>query len=74
MANPGLDLDELLRGSIADEGLRNVAIAVFEYANVLLDDEENLTRIGNLNGAAKERLQARTLELLGVADTEAADE
>jgi len=62
----GLDLDKLLESTIEDPSLRNVAIGIFEYANVLLDDDENLTRIGNLNGVAKGKLRQRTMELLGV--------
>jgi hypothetical protein len=43
-----------------------VAAGLFEYTNVLLDDEDNLTRVGNLTGEAKARLRARALELLGM--------
>ncbi|UJR81538.1 hypothetical protein [Sandaracinus amylolyticus] len=48
--------------------LVEVARGAFRFAQFLLDDEENLTRTGNLSGAAKERLRARTLELLGVEE------
>ena len=68
MSGTGLDLDELLTGPIADAELRNVAIGIFEYAKVLLDEEDNLTRIGNLNGVAKDKLRARALELLGASE------
>lgn len=49
-----------------DRALVDVAARVFEFTQFLLDDDENLTRVGNLNGTAKDRLRARALELLGV--------
>ena len=62
-------VSDLLRetAALADHPeLVGVAASLFEYANVLLDDDDNLTRVGNLTGAAKARLHARALELLGV--------
>lgn len=44
------------------------AKALLEYAQYLLDDEQNLTRVGNLSGKAKELLRARCLELLGASE------
>lgn len=46
--------------------LVEAARGIFRFTQFLLDDEDNLTRIGNLSGAAKEKLRARALELLGV--------
>jgi hypothetical protein len=46
--------------------LAPVARAVFEHAQFLLDDEANLTKVGNLAGTAKGRLARRALDLLGV--------
>lgn len=74
MSGTGLDLDELLSGPIEDPELRNVATGIFEYAKVLLEDEDNLTRIGNLNGVAKDKLKARALELLGVSGSDASEQ
>ncbi|MCB9687783.1 MAG: hypothetical protein H6738_02610 [Alphaproteobacteria bacterium] len=45
-------------------GLADVGGAAFSFASVLLDDDENLTRMGNPTGEARERLRARILELL----------
>lgn len=49
------------------------ARGIFRFAQYLLDEEENLTRTGNLTGAAKEQLRTRSLELLGL-DARAARE
>ncbi len=49
-----------------DKILGDVAVKVFDYTRYLLDDDENLTRTGNLNSTAKEALRKRTLELFGV--------
>ncbi len=46
-----------------------VASGIFDHAQYLLDDEENLTRAGNLTGEAKGRLRGRAEELLGLGDT-----
>jgi hypothetical protein len=70
VSGKGLDLDELLAAPLPDPELRNVALGIFAYAKVLLEEEDNLTRVGNLNGVAKDKLRARTLELLGVAEPE----
>ncbi len=74
MSGTGLELDELLSGPIEDPELRNVAMGIFEYAKVLLEDEDNLTRIGNLNGVAKDKLKARALELLGVSGPDGSEQ
>jgi hypothetical protein len=70
VSGKGLDLDELLAAPLPDPELRNVALGIFAYAKVLLEEEDNLTRVGNLNGVAKDKLRARALELLGVAQPE----
>lgn len=48
----------------AHPGLAEVGAAAFVYAGVLLDDDENLTRLGNPTGEAREALRARIVELL----------
>ncbi|MEZ4370346.1 MAG: hypothetical protein R3B07_05955 [Polyangiaceae bacterium] len=52
-----------------DEGLVEVALAVLAFTSHLLDDDDNLTRVGNLSGAARGRLAERTLELLDATPT-----
>jgi hypothetical protein len=51
---------------VARPDLIEPARGIFRFAQYLLDEEENLTRTGNLTGAAKDQLRARTLELLGL--------
>jgi len=48
----------------AHPGLAELGAAAFAYANVLLDDDDNLTRIGNPTGDARAKLRARIEELL----------
>lgn len=50
--------------------LAPVAAGIFDHAQYLLDDDDNLTRAGNLTGEAKQRLRERALELLGVAEAD----
>jgi hypothetical protein len=45
--------------------LASAAAAIFDYTQYLLDDDERLTKSGALDGEARERLRARTLETLG---------
>ena len=45
-------------------GLASVGAAAFAYAAVLLDDDDNLTRLGNPTGEARTALRARIEELL----------
>jgi len=52
----------------ADPGLAQLGAAAFAYAAILLDDDENLTRLGNPTGDARKALQARIEELLAGAD------
>lgn len=54
-------------------GLAEVGAAAFSFASVLLDDDENLTRMGNLSGEARERLRARIVELLASVGGDALD-
>jgi len=50
---------------VANEpGLAELGAAAFAYAAILLDDDDNLTRLGNPTGDAKKMLQARIEELL----------
>ncbi len=48
-----------------DRALAEIAGRIFEFTQFLLDDDDNLTKVGNLNGDAKARLRARVLELMG---------
>jgi hypothetical protein len=57
-----------VRSSLAGKpALADAAGRLFEYAQFLLDKDENLTKGGNLSGAARELLRQRALELLGGA-------
>ncbi len=69
--NHQLSVEALLaeQPGLEDAGLRSAARSVFEYAQFLLDDETNLTRVGNLSGDARALLQKRTLELLGEVES-----
>jgi len=61
-----LSVRELLAGSEAvsgDPALAEAAFRLFEFVQFLLDDDDNLTAAGNLNGAARERLRERMNEL-----------
>jgi len=52
----------------ADPGLAQLGAAAFAYAAILLDDDDNLTRLGNPTGDARKALQQRIEELLAGAD------
>ena len=56
--------------------LASAAAAIFDYTQYLLDDDERLTKSGALDGEARERLRARTLETLGgpIGDEDDVDE
>lgn len=43
---------------------------IFQYTQFLLDEEENLTRTGNLNSDARKLLHQRIFEVLDIAATE----
>ncbi|MFN0250030.1 MAG: hypothetical protein ACKV2T_24315 [Kofleriaceae bacterium] len=45
--------------------LAAAAIAIFDYSQYLLDDDERLTKSGALDGAGRDQLRARALETLG---------
>lgn len=49
-----------------DPRLADTACRIFEFTRFLIDDDDNLTRAGNLNARAKDALRQRTLEVLGV--------
>ena len=53
-----------------DPALVDVAARLFDFVQFLLDDDENLTPGGNLNGKARERLRERVGELIDGADVE----
>jgi len=42
--------------------------SILEFTQLLYDDDENLTRVGNLSGVAKEKLQTRALEVFDMVD------
>jgi len=68
-APPRSSIAELLARTEAlagDRGLAEAAARLFEFSQFLLDDDDNLTKVGNLNGEARKKVRARTLELLGV--------
>lgn len=74
-SSPSSSVALLLAGTEAlagDAALADIATRLFEFTQFLLDDDENLTKVGNLDGEARARLQARCLELLGVAPAGAA--
>lgn len=48
----------------AHPGLAELGASAFAFAAVLLDDDDNLTRLGNPTGEARGRLQERIVELL----------
>jgi hypothetical protein len=57
-----------------DSGLAEIAARLFSFTQFLLDDDDNITKVGNLNGEARDKLRARCFELLGVsAPVDAAD-
>lgn len=61
---------ELLAATDALAGvapLADAAARLFDFVQFLLDDDENVTPAGNLNGKARERLRARVDELLDPA-------
>ena len=70
-------LDSLISSTdafIGNKQLAGVAQAIFEYTQFLLDDDENLTKTGNLNKPARDLLRARTCELLEIADESSEDD
>jgi hypothetical protein len=75
MADP-TDPRAMLASILADRpDLAPAAAAIFDYTQYLLDDDERLTKSGALDGEARERLRARTLETLGgPTDDEPVDE
>lgn len=48
----------------AHAGLAELGGQAFAFASVLLDDDENLTPLGNPNGKTRAELRARIEELL----------
>jgi hypothetical protein len=45
--------------------LASAAIAIFDYSQYLLDDDERLTKNGALDGVGRDQLRQRALETLG---------
>jgi len=46
--------------------LLNAAKPIFEYTQFLLDDDENLTKTGNLNKSARDLLRQRVCDVLNI--------
>lgn len=61
----GTPRDALAKLLAARPDLVEVAGALFDYAQYLLDDDQRLTKGGALDGQGRELLKARALELLG---------
>jgi hypothetical protein len=57
--------DALAKTLEARADLIDVACALFDYAQYLLDDDQRLTRSGALDGAGRDLLKQRAHELLG---------
>lgn len=53
---------------IGNKPLADISKSIFEYTQFLLDDDENLTKTGNLNKPARDLLHKRTCELLDISD------
>ncbi len=60
--NELIENSEVFKG---DKKIAEIARNIFDFTRFLLDNDENLTRTGNLNANAKETLRKRTMELLG---------
>ena len=61
-----LNLKEIIKTSKVFEGksnLASLATSIFDFTQFLLDDDENLTKTGNLNAKAKTKLHERINEL-----------
>lgn len=50
------------------------AVAIFDYSQYLLDDDERLTKGGALDGVGRDQLRQRALETLGGPPAVADDE
>ena len=62
-------LDSLITSTEAfkdDKPLADIATSIFEYTQFLLDDDDNLTKTGNLNKSARDLLRKRSCELLDI--------
>jgi len=55
-------------------GLAELGAAAFAYAAILLDDDDNLTRLGNPTGDARKLLRARIEELLEGSSLDSLDD
>ncbi|MCP4111938.1 MAG: hypothetical protein GY749_41490 [Desulfobacteraceae bacterium] len=71
MSEKNYTVNELFENSEVfkeDKKTAEIARNIFDFTRFLLDNDENLTRTGNLNANAKEALRKRTAELLGDKD------
>ncbi len=59
-------IEQCFNAEIFDTHLVKTAQNIFEYTQFLLDNDENLTRTGNLNKQAKAQLHLRINELLEI--------
>ena len=71
--------DQLLTSELVggDKRFAQRLASILEFTQLLFDDDENLTRVGNLTGPAKDKLQARILEVFdmpALVETSVADD
>ena len=61
--------DQLLASELVgnDKRFAQRLASILEFTQILFDDDENLTRVGNLSGVAKEKLQTRILEVFDMS-------
>ena len=74
MADKTWTLNTLINPDTFEPSRVKTAQNIFEYTQFLLDDDDNLTKTGNLTKTAKEALHARVSDLLGVTITSEKDE
>jgi hypothetical protein len=65
MTEPRSPRDVLAEALGDRKELTDAAVALFDLAQFLLDDDERLTKSGALDGVGREQIQARAIELLG---------
>jgi len=60
-----LEFEELLKKNPITDNDRKDLISLFEFAQYLFDNDDNLTKTLNLNKSAKEKLKQRMEETFG---------
>lgn len=66
-----INIKELIKNSGNFKGKDNLVrktIDIFDFTQFLLDDDKNLTKIGNLTSSAREELRKRINELFLTQD------